>query len=64
MGEAGGGQWVVELEINAAAEMAALSNPFGLMNQVLYTGDLAVWPAGALSNLADTFEPIGNAFCR
>ena len=64
VGEAGGGQWVVELRINAAAEMAALSNPFGLMNQVLYTGDLAVWPNGALSNLADTFEPIGNAFCR
>jgi serine/threonine protein kinase len=64
VGEAGGGQWVVELEINAAAEMAALSDPFGLMTQVLYTGDLAVWPEGALSNLADTFEPIGNAFCR
>lgn len=64
VGEAGGGQWVVELQINAAAEMAAMSNPFGLMTQVLYTGDLAVWPVGALSNLADTFEPIGNAFCR
>ncbi|MEZ4515899.1 MAG: protein kinase [Chloroflexota bacterium] len=64
VGEAGGGQWVVELQINAAAEMAALSDPFGLMTQVLYTGDLATWPDGALSNLADTFEPIGNAFCR
>lgn len=64
VGEAGGGQWVVEVEINTAAEMAALSDPFGLMTQVLYTGDLAVWPTGALSNLADTFEPIGNAFCR
>lgn len=64
VGEAGGGQWVVEVEINTAAEMAAMSDPFGLMTQLLYTGDLAVWPTGALSNLADTFEPIGNALCR
>ncbi len=64
IGETGQNQWVVELQIDANAEMAALSNPFGLMNQVLYTGDLAIWPDGAVSNLADSWENIGNVLCQ
>lgn len=57
------GQWVVELQINAAAEMAALSNPFGMMMQVLYTGDLAVWPQGGGSNSPSTWQFVNNVSC-
>jgi hypothetical protein len=64
IGETGQNQWVVELQIDANAEMAALGNPFGLMNQVLYTNALATWPEGAVSNLADSWETIGNVLCQ
>ncbi|MEI2709426.1 MAG: hypothetical protein V9E96_10480 [Chitinophagaceae bacterium] len=45
VGEPGNGQWVVEMQIDAVAELGALADPFGLMAQVLYTGDLASYPA-------------------
>ncbi|MAT95967.1 MAG: hypothetical protein CL608_02270 [Anaerolineaceae bacterium] len=57
------GQWVVELQINASAEMAALGNPFGMMMQVLYTGDLAVWPPGGGSNSPSTWQFVNNVSC-
>jgi serine/threonine protein kinase len=63
IGEATGQQWVVEMEINAAVEMGALTDPFGLMVQVLYTGELATWPEGASSINADTWQDVRNAVC-
>ncbi len=59
----GGGQWVIEMQINAAAEMGALADPFGLMVQVLYTGEFTTWPAGASSNTLGTFHDVGNVIC-
>jgi hypothetical protein len=63
IGEPGSNQWVVEMEIDILAEMSALADPFGLMVQVLYTGDLATWPEGGLSNVADTWQDVDNADC-
>jgi serine/threonine protein kinase len=57
------GQWVVEMQIDASAEMAALANPFGMMMQVLYTGDLAVWPEGGGSNSPTTWQFVDNVSC-
>ena len=57
------GQWVIEMEINAGAEMAALGNPFGMMIQVLYTGDLATWPQGGGSNSPSTWQFVNNVSC-
>ena len=57
------GQWVIEMRINASSEMAALANPFGMMMQVLYTGDLAVWPEGGGSNSPSTWQFVNNVSC-
>lgn len=62
-GEAGNGQWVVEMQIDAVAELGALSDPFGLMAQVLYTGDLASYPSTASSSQANTWQDIDNVLC-
>ncbi len=59
----GGGQWVIEMQINAAAEMGALADPFGLMVQILYTGDFTTWPNGATSNNLGTFHDVANNAC-
>lgn len=63
IGEPGGNQWVVEMQINAAAEMAALADPFGMMVQALFTGALATWPEGASSTNASTWQGVNNASC-
>ena len=63
VGEPGNGQWVVEMQIDAVAELGALSDPFGLMAQVLYTGDLASYPATASSSQANTWQDIDNVLC-
>lgn len=63
IGEPGGNQWVVEVDIDLSVEMSALSNPFGMMVQVLYTGELATWPDTGVSNLADTWQGVDNAIC-
>jgi hypothetical protein len=63
IGEPGSNQWVVEMEINQAAEMGALADPFGMMVQVLYTGVLANLPEGADPNNANTWQAIDNAVC-
>ena len=49
IGEPGGNRWVVEMSIDAPAEMAGLADPFGMMAQVLYTGELASWPASGVT---------------
>ena len=63
VGEPGNGQWVVEMQIDAVAELGALSDPFGLMAQVLYTGDLASYPSTASSSQANTWQDIDNVLC-
>ena len=57
------GQWTIEMQINASAEMAALGNPFGMMIQVLFIGDLAVWPQGGGSNNPSTWQFVNNVSC-
>ena len=59
------GQWVVEIQINAAAEMAALGTQFGPMTGVLNAGSgtLATWPEGGASNNPSTWQFINNASC-
>jgi eukaryotic-like serine/threonine-protein kinase len=64
IGETAGQQWVVEMEINVAAEMGALTDPFGMMVQVLYTGELATWPEGAASTNASTWQDVRNVACE
>jgi serine/threonine protein kinase len=64
VGEPGSGQWVVEMQIDAVAEMGALSNPFGLMAEVFYTGDTAAYPSTASSSQANTWQDIGNPVCQ
>ncbi|WP_420628214.1 protein kinase domain-containing protein [Candidatus Leptofilum sp.] len=58
------GQWVVELQIDASAEMGSLGNPFGMMSQVLFIGDIAVWPEGGGSNNPDTWQFVDNVSCQ
>jgi hypothetical protein len=57
------GQWVVEMEIDAAAEMGSMANPFGMMIQVLYTGNLATWPEGGATNNPGSWQPVDNVTC-
>ncbi|MBP6470118.1 MAG: protein kinase [Chloroflexi bacterium] len=58
LGEPGSNQWVIEMSIDIAAEMPALANPYGQMVQVLYTGKLATWPTGGISNNANTWQGV------
>lgn len=65
-----GNQWVVELEINVVAEMGGVSNPFGLMLQVLYAGtnggnaDFVTWPNNdANLNNANSWQDVADAIC-
>ncbi len=59
----GGSQWTVEMSVNAASEMPGLTNPFGMMSQVQFTNDLAVWPGGATGNNASTWQAVVNPTC-
>jgi eukaryotic-like serine/threonine-protein kinase len=61
--ELGSGQWAVEMQVDAIAELGALTNPFGLMSQVVFTGDLATYPIGALSNQSNTWQDVANVLC-
>lgn len=59
-------QWVVEMQIDIAAELGALANPYGLLTQVVYTsqpGELMSWPQDATSTVADNWYKIGD-ICR
>lgn len=64
VGEPGSGQWVVEMSIDAVAELGALANPFGVMAEVFYTGDTSFFPSTASSTQANTWQDIGNPFCQ
>jgi len=57
------GQWVVEMSIDQALLLTGLSNPFGLMEQTLFTGSQLTWPEGADSIILDGWQPISNAVC-
>jgi eukaryotic-like serine/threonine-protein kinase len=63
IGEPGVGQWIIEMEINIGAEMPALANPFGLMSQVLFTGEMATWPPTAVSNNANNWQGFSWSLC-
>jgi serine/threonine protein kinase len=63
IGEPGGNQWVVEAEIDVPAEMSGLANPFGMMVQVLYTGDLASWPDTGVTSDPDTWQGVDDVVC-
>ncbi len=58
-----GSQWTVEMSVNAGSEMAGLMNPFGMMSQVQFTSDLAIWPIGATGNDAGTWQAVSNPAC-
>jgi hypothetical protein len=56
-------QWVVEIEIDTV-EMGALSPiSFGMMVQVLFTGDLATWPEDGELNSPDSWVDVSNIVC-
>ena len=61
--EASANQWVVELRIDANAEMGALSNPFGMMLTALFTSEQANWPKEAISSTLDSYQAIDNIVC-
>lgn len=63
IGEPVSNQWVVEMSIDIAAEMPGLANPYGKMAQVLYTGQLATWPTGGVSNNASTWQAVNWPTC-
>jgi hypothetical protein len=63
VGEQGNGQWLAEVQLSKAAEMAALTNPYALMVQALYTTDDATWPTDADANIATTWQGVGNPTC-
>ncbi|MCA9981444.1 MAG: hypothetical protein KDD89_11435, partial [Anaerolineales bacterium] len=59
-------QWVVEMQINIAAELGSLANPYGLLSQVVYTsqpGELLSWPQAATATVTDNWYQIGD-ICR
>ena len=59
----GGSQWTAEISVNANVEMPGLTNPFGMMSQVQFTSDLAIWPNGANGNNAGTWQSVINPVC-
>ncbi len=58
-----GSQWIAEIQINTAAEMPGLADPFGMMSQVNFVTALATWPTGADGNNASTWQAVGNPSC-
>ena len=56
----GGSQWTAEISVNANSEMPGLANPFGMMSQVQFTSDLAIWPSGADGNNASRWQSVIN----
>jgi serine/threonine protein kinase len=65
VGEPGGDQWVVEMQIDIANEMPLLvdGSPFGNMILVLYGGSQGAWPDGAISNDLGTWQEFANTVC-
>ncbi|HRQ38436.1 MAG TPA: protein kinase [Chloroflexota bacterium] len=62
-GEAAGVQWVAEMQINVAAEIPALAPTYGLMFQVLYPVETAVWPTDANTVNVNTWQLVDGAAC-
>ena len=62
IGEPGTNQWVVEMQIDVGLEMPALANPYGMMTQVV-SGDLATWPSGGDSTIANTWQGVDWPTC-
>ncbi len=63
LGEPGGNQWVIELEIDATAELGSLADPFGMMVTALFTGELATWPPSGEQNNPSTYQGVDNIAC-
>lgn len=58
----GGADWRVEVLINTPEEMPALTAPFGLMVQNLFSGEgMANWPETGVFDQADTWRKIDNS---
>lgn len=59
-----GVQWVAEVEINQVLELPALANTFGLMFQVAYPVETAVWPDEATSANVTSWQAIDTTSCQ
>ncbi len=66
VGEPVANQWIVEMMIDTPNEMPDLlsGQPFGHMILVQYTGSQGVWPKGAISNNAGTWQSVTNINCQ
>jgi len=66
VGEKGGSGWILELHIDTPEEMPDLlaGDPFGMMVLAQFTGSLGIWPKGAISNVADSWQLIENTDCQ
>ena len=55
----------VEIQIDAAAEMGALSDPFAMMAfaRFIFGDDPATWPETAVEHQPDVWQDVGNASC-
>ncbi|MCA9923768.1 MAG: protein kinase [Anaerolineales bacterium] len=63
-GNAGGGNWVVELEVLVDPEMSTLASPsFGMMLSAIFTSEQVNWPDTATSINLDTFQIVDNITC-
>jgi hypothetical protein len=63
--EASPSGWVVEAAVDVPGDLAALSDPFGLMVQVLLTGEgLSNLPESGLTNNASSWQPVENENCE
>ena len=64
IGEPDGTQWIVEISVNVTNEFAGFEDPFNMMARVLFNGEgLAVWPDGASSDQADSWQPVADTVC-
>ncbi len=60
--ESAADSWVVEVQIDLATELPSLGATWGLLVQTLFSGEgLATWPADALVDQAETWQPIDNS---
>jgi hypothetical protein len=57
------GAWVIELSIEATAEMGALTNPFGLAVAAVFGLDTTPWPDEAVFTTADNWQLMDSPAC-
>lgn len=58
--------WVIEMQVDIAAELGALADPYGMGTMVLFAGDAGEtvgWPTGISSNQANTWQDVLNITC-